>query len=255
MRFAVLGSGSAGNALIVEHAGTRVMIDCGLGLRDLVARLERVGVDPTTLDAVLVTHEHGDHAGGAIRFCRRYGLPLWCTHGTARKARFGVLARLNLFSPHGERFEIGDLHIEPFPLAHDAAEPAHFILASGACRLGLLTDTGTVSSKVHTALGSCDALFIEANHDLQLLRDGPYPPRLQARVGGAYGHLSNSQTADALHGLDCPRLRWVVAGHLSEKNNTPAQVEDALLNRVPVLEGRLSIAGPSEPTGWFALDA
>ena len=250
MRFTCLGSGSRGNATLVEADGTRVLVDCGFSLRELGRRLISVGVEPDSLDAVLVTHEHSDHIRGVASLAGRLGIPAWMTHGTAR--RFQDMDRLppRIFNGH-ESFSIGALEVRPYPVPHDAAEPAQFVFAHGRRRFGMLTDAGTITPHIIESLGACDALLLECNHDSSMLAGGPYPPRLKARVGGAWGHLSNAQAAGLLARLDPGRLRHVLAAHLSEQNNTPALAREALAGAAPGLDGRIAVAHQDRPGAWF----
>lgn len=227
MRFASLGSGSRGNALLVERGETRLLIDNGFSLRELEARLARVGREAGQLSAVLVTHEHNDHIGGIGPLARKYRLPVYMTHGTRTASVADALPRLELISSH-EPFAIGELEVMPYPVPHDAREPCQFVFADGARRLGLLTDSGRITQHIVDQLGRCDALVLECNHDAQMLADGPYPSFLKARVGGGLGHLSNAQAAELLERLDVSALQHIVAAHISEKNNTPALARAAL---------------------------
>jgi phosphoribosyl 1,2-cyclic phosphodiesterase len=227
MRFAWLASGSRGNAALVEADGRCVMLDCGLGLKQVEARLARLDRSPADIDAILVTHEHSDHIGGVARFAARYRIRVMATAGTARGFRLTRPAQLELISAH-EPFSCGALAVEPLPVPHDAEEPCQFVFSDGAVRLGILTDLGHVTSHVITCLRGCDALALECNHDAAMLAAGPYHGALKQRVGGELGHLSNGQAAALLAALDATRLRHVVALHLSDINNTPLLAQSAL---------------------------
>jgi phosphoribosyl 1,2-cyclic phosphodiesterase len=231
MRFASLGSGSHGNATLVEVDTTCLMIDCGFSCKETEKRLQQLGVTPDSIDAILVTHEHSDHISGVARYSRRYGTPVWMTPGTEAMHQGGEVAELNFFSSH-QPFRIGNIDIQPFPVPHDAREPCQFVFSDGQRRLGLLTDTGSITRHMVEALEGLDALILEFNHDPDMLAEGPYPPGLKARVGGDFGHLSNGQAADLLGRLDLRHLKLLVAAHLSEKNNHPdlarEHVENAL---------------------------
>ncbi len=229
MRFASLGSGSRGNATLVQHQDTTLLIDCGFSRKQLEPRLQRMGVALKDLDAVLVTHEHGDHAGGVVTVARAAGVSVWATQGTARAARLDQLpsSQLKLFHAH-EAFAVGALQVRPYAVPHDAREPSQFVFSDGQTQLGLLTDVGEVTPHIVEVLQDCDALMLEANHDEVMLESGPYPPALKRRVGGRLGHLSNRQSADLLQRLDCSRLQHLVAMHLSEKNNQPQLAQEAL---------------------------
>lgn len=250
-RFASLGSGSRGNATLVEAGGTRVLIDCGFPAREFAARCAQLGFDPASLDAILVTHEHGDHVRGVGAVARRFGVPVWMTHGTHRATDYGKLAELNLFAAHAGGFRIGSVEIVPVAVPHDAREPAQFVFDHAGRRLGVLTDLGSITRRVLAAFDGLDALLLECNHDVAMLVDGPYPPSLQARVGGDYGHLANDQAAAFLAAIDHRRLAHLVAGHLSEQNNTPALARAALAGIVDVGATRLTLLAQGEVSGWF----
>lgn len=251
MRFASLGSGSRGNATVVEQGSTLLLIDCGFSLRETERRLLRLGCEPARVSALLVTHEHGDHIGGVARFARRYRVPVWFSAGTRAGCR-ETIATAQVFGTHSP-FAIGDIEVTPFPVPHDAREPAQFVFGNGAHRLGHLTDTGSLTPHIETQLSGCDALLLECNHDRTMLANGPYPPVLKARVGGDYGHLSNAQAAMLLGRLDCSRLQHIVAAHLSEKNNLPQLAGGALAAALGCSQDWIGIAGQDDGLGWRAV--
>jgi phosphoribosyl 1,2-cyclic phosphodiesterase len=228
VRFASLGSGSRGNALLVESGKTRVLIDAGFGPREISRRLARLGVPESDVDAILVTHEHSDHVGGAFACSSRFGWKLMMTAGTRAGCR-GHAADIEtaLIDSHAS-FEIGDLAIQPLPVPHDAREPVQFVLTDGDSRLGVLTDAGHVTPHMVVMLDGCDALVLECNHDSSMLADGNYPYALKQRIAGSLGHLDNSAAASLLARIDGSRLRHVIAAHLSELNNTPKLARAAL---------------------------
>jgi phosphoribosyl 1,2-cyclic phosphodiesterase len=233
MRFASLGSGSEGNGLVVECGDSRVLVDCGFSLAETRARLARLGLVPEDLDAILVTHEHGDHVGGVARLAAKHDLPVWCTHGTYVNWRMqvDVLPWLETIVPN-RAFSVGALEIQPFPVPHDAREPVQFVFAgesSGARRsLGLLTDVGHITTHIVSCLNGVNALVLECNHDADMLANGPYPLGLRKRVGGQYGHLENRQAAGLLQQMEVSGLRHVIAAHLSQRNNTSDLARTAL---------------------------
>ncbi len=226
MRFALLGSGSRGNAALICAGRTQLLLDCGLGLAEALRRLSRLGVEAAELSGILVTHEHGDHLGGVGALARRFGLPVWMTPGTCSVWRNPVPSQLRMITPH-EAFVIDDLQVQPYPVPHDAREPCQFVFSDGRLRLGVLSDAGSVTVHMRSTLDVCDGLLLEFNHDPDLLAAGPYPESLKRRVGGAYGHLSNTQAASLLQSVDCSRLQHLVLTHLSETNNTPKRALDA----------------------------
>lgn len=231
LRFRSLASGSSGNATLIEGSDglhrTRVLVDCGLGLRQLIARLAVEGIGPADLDGIFITHEHGDHIGCAPMLVARYGVPLWTSAGTAQYAAFaGLESALNLVRD-GQVFAIGGLQLHPFTVPHDAREPLQLRCTDGDRVLGLMTDIGHVTGHALAALAGCHALVLESNHDVELLAQSRYPDFLKRRVGGQHGHLSNVQAAAALGALRHDRLNTVVAAHLSERNNRPELVSRA----------------------------
>ena len=229
MRFASLGSGSEGNALLVAAGETRVLMDCGFGLQDTLLRLGRLGVSAEQLSGVVVTHEHGDHICGVARLARKFNMPVWLTHGTLRSQpkAFADIAHIHEIDPR-QAFAIGGIEIIPYTVPHDAAEPVQFIFNDGARRLGVLTDAGCSTAHIEQALTGCHALVLECNHDCDMLANGDYPYNLKQRVGGRLGHLSNRDAAGILGRVDASRLQHVVAAHLSRKNNTAALAVRAL---------------------------
>jgi phosphoribosyl 1,2-cyclic phosphodiesterase len=249
MRFCSLGSGSRGNATLVEHGRTCLMIDCGFSAAEVTRRLERRGCRPERLTAILVTHEHTDHLRGIAVLARRHGLAVWASAGTA--AYFGEPPGfpLHRFEP-GRRFEIDDLEIHPFSVPHDAREPAQFVLGDGARRLGVLTDAGSTTAEMVRALDACDALLVECNHDPQMLAGGDYPILVKRRIASDRGHLSNGQAAALLGRIECGRLRHVVAAHLSAQNNTPAHAREALGTALGCAPEWIGIAGQSDGLDW-----
>lgn len=253
MRFAALGSGSRGNALVVEAGGTRVLLDCGFGPRIVEQRLAVLGLVPEDIHGVVVTHEHSDHIGGVERCARRYDWPVYLTYGTcmagiAQASGF----RCEVISSHQE-FSIGDLAIQPFPVPHDAREPAQFSFSDGVVTLGVLTDVGEATSHIVESLSGCDALVLECNHDERLLASGNYPSSLKRRIGGRLGHLANHAAAELLGRLDTSRLQHMVAAHLSEQNNTPALARDALASVLGCATEWIGIAGQEDGFGWRAI--
>lgn len=251
MRFASLGSGSEGNALLVEAAGTRLLMDCGFGLNDSIARLARLGISPERLDGILVTHEHGDHSGGVARLARKFGLPVWLTHGTLRglSGKLSGVERICEIDPH-RPFSIGDIEITPYPVPHDGAEPVQFVFGDGARRLGVLTDAGSSTPHIEAVLGGCDALVLECNHDSDMLMNGDYPWSLKQRVGGRFGHLNNRDAAAILSRLETGRLQHLVAAHLSRSNNTEALALEALVATLGCEPGWITVATQQEGFGW-----
>jgi len=232
VRFACLGSGSEGNGLLVEAGATRVLIDCGFGIRDTVARLARIGVLPESIDAIIVTHEHSDHVGGVAAFAARYQTAVWLTFGTLSTVseRFADLPRVCGFDTH-DAFAIDAIEVRPFPVPHDAREPVQFVCSDGRWRLGVLTDLGVSTAHVEASLSGCDALVLECNHDVGMLANGDYPYALKQRIASRFGHLDNEAAGGLLSRLDNSKLKHVFAAHLSQHNNMPDLARAALAAR------------------------
>jgi len=251
MRFASLGSGSSGNALLVEAGGTRVLLDCGFGLSEVTARFSRLGLSPADLDAILVTHEHSDHGGGVAKLASRFDLPVYLTRGTlsAMGAEGRAIATRILIDAY-TRFAIDGIEVTPYTVPHDAREPVQFVLSDGAARLGVLTDTGHPTPHIAQALSGVDALVLECNHDLDMLMSGPYPAQLKSRIAGRLGHLANASSAELVRAMDCSRLQHVIAAHLSQQNNTPELARAALAGALGCEPEWVGVATQDEGFPW-----
>ena len=251
MRFASLGSGSEGNGLVVESGGTCVLIDCGFGVRNAAARLVRLGLEPSALAAILVTHEHADHIGGVPAFAARHGIPVWATFGTLAvvSERFEGMTQVYGFDSH-DRFAIDALEIMPFAVPHDAREPVQYVVGDGTRRLGVLTDLGMSTMHVRASLSGCDALVLECNHDVDMLANGDYPYSLKQRIAGRLGHLSNETAAEILAEIDTTRLTHIIAAHLSQQNNTPELARQALASALGCESEWIGIADQETGFGW-----
>jgi len=257
MRVIILGSGSRGNAVVVESGRHRLLLDAGFSCRQLERRMTAVGIDPTTFDAVVLTHEHSDHVRGVERFSRRHRLPVYATEGTlAETPLCEDAARRAVTLRSGERREVAGFEVEPFAIPHDAREPVGLVVEDGAGhRLGLAADLGSRSRLAWGRLMDLDFLLIETNHDLEMLRNGPYPWYLKQRVAGRHGHLSNRDAAEGLPELLTDRLRWVVPYHLSQINNLPALAATAVGESLE-REGctaRVAVTCQDHPTPWLDL--
>lgn len=250
MRCALIGSGSAGNAFLLSTGTTTVLVDCGYSIKAFQARAAELEFDPASIDAILVTHEHDDHLGGVLPLSRRFGLEVHWTRGTrmASTGRQGEAHAAVEFSPHAP-FILGDLQVIPVPVPHDAREPAQFVFEHAGARVGLLTDLGSLTPHVVETYAACDALVLEFNHEPSLLEASAYPPSLKRRIGSAYGHLSNGQSAALLAKLDTSRLRRLVAAHLSEKTNRPEIVADYLAEHAPGIQAEIARQDGVLP--WF----
>ena len=249
LRIAYLGSGSKGNSALIEAGRTSVMLDCGFSIKETVRRLARLDRSPESITAILVTHEHSDHVSGVARLARRFNIPVWLTVGTLQGCPALDDVETGIINPH-QALVLGDLEITPMPVPHDAREPCQFVFDDGSDRLGVMTDIGHITPHVVETLAACSALAIEANHDLDMLNNGPYPYRLKQRVGGRLGHLNNGQTGELLKEVDCSRLRWVAGLHLSDTNNTPKLVSTAMASALNCETEEVLIAGQESGLDW-----
>ncbi|MFP5381571.1 MAG: MBL fold metallo-hydrolase [Gammaproteobacteria bacterium] len=252
MRFASLGSGSAGNGLVIAAGSTRVLMDCGFGLADSVARLARLGLAPDDLAGIVVTHEHADHLGGVGRLARKYRLPVWLTAGTLAMAQDLEGVAVRVIDSHAA-FVIDGLELMPYPVPHDAREPVQYVFSDGVRRLGVLTDAGCSTPHIEATLAGVDALVLECNHDADMLQNGPYPASLKRRVGGRFGHLENGQAAALLAKLVHDRLQCVMAAHVSLKNNTPALAQRALAQALGCAERDVRVACQDAGFDWIEI--
>lgn len=249
MRFASLGSGSRGNATLVETSNTCVMIDCGFSIKETEKRLARLGKQPNQISAILVTHEHSDHIQGVGRVARKHSIPVWLTPGTWRSGKIEHIEPAGFIDCHTE-FTIGDLHIQPFPVPHDALEPCQFVFNDGEFKVAVLTDFGSITPYIIEMLNGVDGLMLECNHDRNILLNGPYPESLKRRVAGDYGHLSNDQACEILSRIDRSRLQIMVATHLSDKNNDLDIVYESLAKVMGEDAGMIEIANQKEGLAW-----
>lgn len=255
LRFRSLGSGSTGNATLVEATSggrvTRLLIDCGFALRQLDARLARAGLAARDIDAVFVTHEHGDHIGCAQALSLRERIPAWMSEGTwLATGGHDYQGRLR-FARDGLAIEVGDIAIAPFTVPHDAREPLQLVCSDGDRRLGVLTDLGHATPYVLACLAGLHALLLECNHDSDMLANSTYPPFLKQRVGGNYGHLSNAAAAAIARAVHHAGLRHMVAAHLSEQNNRPELVRRMLADALGAAEHDVLAADAANGSPWL----
>ena len=257
MRFASLGSGSAGNCMVIEQASlvstTRLLLDCGFGVSELVKRLQRLDVLPEQISGILVTHEHDDHAKGAFKFAAKYGVPVWLSHGSLKMCErympYNTKITLNIIDSHS-KFVIEHIEVTPYPVPHDAREPTQFTFSDGKSKLGVLTDAGSSTQHIEQVLSGCDALVLECNHDLNMLEKSAYPYSLKKRVGSRLGHLDNASAAVLLAKLDNSKLKHIIAAHLSAKNNTPELAKQALSRALGCTQDWIGIAQQEDGFGW-----
>jgi len=256
-RIVVLGSGSGGNVLVVECGARRLMIDAGFSCREIESRLKQCQVDLDSFDGLVLTHEHSDHTRGAARFAKRHDLKVYATTGTLGELDLEAKGIPTQNVRSGEALEIGDFIVEPFEIPHDAREPVGYVVEDGTGhRVGLAADLGTWSQLVWGRLTDLDALVLETNHDLEMLRSGPYPWPLKQRVAGRHGHLSNAEAARGLPELLSDRLKWVVLYHLSRTNNLPALALEAVgetVNRSGAAT-QICVSDQGQPSPWLDLE-
>jgi len=257
LRFRNLGSGSSGNATIVEaRSGSRVnrlLVDCGLGIRQLDQRLQRAGLSADDIDAIFVTHEHSDHIGCARQVAMRHQIPVWMSHGTHAGVGSPDFDGLLQLARDGVAIELGELHLTPFTVPHDAREPLQLRCSDGASSLGILTDLGHATEHVLAQLAACQALLLECNHDADLLAGGAYPAFLKKRVGGKMGHLSNARAGEIARALRHPGLATVVAAHLSQHNNRPELARAALARALDCATADIAVADQVHGSDWFTV--
>lgn len=261
MRFGILGSGSRGNATVICSGQSRVLVDCGFSRKETEARLARFELEPSQIDAILVTHEHADHVAGVARLSKKYAIPVFATHGTASAAKLDALPTWRAMSSH-EDFMVGDIKIQPYPVPHDAREPVQFVISHSRAhglaheeqRIGILSDAGAVTAHMRDCLSACDALLLECNYCPQMLAEGAYPQALKNRVASRLGHLSNQQSAQLLGQLDRSRLQHLAATHLSEKNNCPKLVTQILVDVLGEHPDWLAIADQDLGLAWRQLE-
>lgn len=257
LRFKSLGSGSAGNACVVEGSSgqhvTRLLVDCGLGLKVLDARLAMTGLAASQIDAIFITHEHGDHFGCARQLALRERIPAWMSAGTHSAVGAPDFEGLFMQAQDGMAIAIGDIQVTPFTVPHDAREPLQLRCSDGARHVGVLTDLGHATPHVLEQLAGCSALLLECNHDAGLLSQSAYPDFLKQRVGGRYGHLSNEDAAEIAKLLDHPGLAHVVAAHLSRQNNRPELARMALATALGRAPANIGVADQASGCEWITV--
>jgi len=256
IRFASLGSGSKGNATVIESGSkendTRILLDCGFSTKELEARLANIMRSAETLNAIVITHEHSDHIAGAGRLSRKYNIPVWLTVGTYHMCRDKDFAKTHFIDSHTD-FEIDAINLHPFPVPHDAREPCQFVFSDGVSRLGIVTDLGCHTPHIINHLQDLNGLLLECNYDQKMLFNGAYPRSLKDRVASFKGHLGNEQSKDLLKKLDLTKLKHIIGVHVSEKNNTPEYALQALCEGMNCSQNEVSLASQSSGFSWREL--
>ncbi|MDF2465240.1 MAG: hypothetical protein K0Q43_3475 [Ramlibacter sp.] len=256
LRFKSLGSGSSGNATVVQARSsssiTHLLVDCGLGIRHLDKRLGQAGMLAEQIDAIFITHEHGDHIGCARQLALRERIPVWMSHGTYTAIGEPDFDGLLRIACDALPIEVGALQVRPFTVPHDAREPLQLTCTDGDVRLGILTDLGHATSHVLEQLAGCGSLLLECNHDPDMLAASSYPPFLKRRVGGAWGHLANGAAAEIARAMGASGLKQVVAAHLSEQNNRPDLARRALATALGCSDADIHVADQGAGSGWLA---
>jgi phosphoribosyl 1,2-cyclic phosphodiesterase len=221
MRLYVLGSGSGGNSTFVEHGSTRLLVDAGLRAKEIQERLSRIGVDPATLDGIFLSHEHRDHIEGAEALAKKFALPIYISPYALKHSPAGLQELPHHPISAEVPLQLGSITITPFSIPHDSIDPLAFSLRAGSCRACIVTDVGFISDNVRERLCRADLLVIESNHDIEMLRTGPYPWPLKVRVMSNYGHLSNEALSFFFGEYFDGTGRKVMLIHLSKQNNHP----------------------------------
>jgi len=228
MRFCSLGSGSSGNSYVVQDNDTTLLVDCGFGLNETVMRLDRYGIKPEELNAILLTHEHEDHIKGAFSFSNKHRIPIHLSHGTFKMCKKRINDNYDIdfnIIRSSQSFMINGIKVTPIPVPHDAREPFQFMIESNVKSIAIITDLGHITNHIIKMLKEINALVIEFNHDKNMLIDSDYPQSLKDRVSGIYGHLENMESIKLLKSINYEGINWIAAAHLSEKNNNEKLVK------------------------------
>lgn len=222
MRLCALASGSSGNCVLVKNKKTTILVDAGLSGKRIVEKLQEVETDVKEIDAILVTHEHLDHIQGVGVLSRKYDLPIWANELTWEAMNVGKIKEENkCILPENNSLQIGDLQVENFPISHDAVEPVGYSFYAKEEKATVLTDTGFINEEMESRIAESDLIVLESNHDVEMLKTGPYPYHLKRRIMGQKGHLSNEQAGKTLQKIADGDAKQVLLAHLSKENNFP----------------------------------
>ncbi len=252
LHVASLGSGSGGNSTVIRTENTTLLLDCGFTLKETTARLSLLGLHPADIDAVLISHEHGDHVKGVGPLSRKFATPVWLTHGTYSSLRDNRFHKIQIIDAHSS-WQIGDIDINPFPTPHDAAESCQYIFTHNEVRFAVVTDLGACTPHVVSTLEGINGLIVETNYDNTMLANGPYPYSLQQRIKSNYGHLGNEQGAELVRHLDHAGLQHILLGHISEQNNSDQAAFDTMKNSINDGHERIHVLAQHKPSAWFAV--
>ena len=257
MRVCLLASGSGGNSIYIQNGSSSVLIDAGLTGKRIEERLLGIGVNPSILQGIVVSHEHSDHLKGVGVLARRYHLPVWMTEGTlnASKNTFRGTERIHVID-NDEDFSIGDLAFQAFQLSHDAADPVNFVVTNGVAQIAIATDMGVMTQLVYQRLRKVDFVVMESNYDHKMLMDGPYPWDLKKRISGRHGHLPNDGAAETLCNLALEGLQQAVLAHLSDKNNHPDLARETcqdMLRHRGIRNFSITVAAQDRPSDIFVV--
>ncbi len=231
IEFATIASGSSGNCIYVGTENTKILIDAGLSGKKIETGLASLGIDPQDIDGIFVTHEHNDHVDGIGVLSRRYDMPVYATEGTwdNMPSKVGEIRHSNMHAVYaGEYCGINDIVLKPFNIPHDAAQPVGYRIEAFGKTLTVATDIGYISDEVFENIKNVDLLLLESNHDVDMLKNGPYPYQLKQRVLSDFGHLSNNTAGDVLAKSISEKLKYIILGHLSGENNTPRLAFDTV---------------------------
>lgn len=253
LHVASLGSGSSGNSTVIRSDNTTLLLDCGFTLKETTARLSLLGLHPSDIDAVLLSHEHGDHVKGVGPLSRKFATPIWLTHGTYSSLRDNRFHQIKIIDAHSS-WQIGDIQINPFPTPHDAAESCQYVFTHEQVRFACVTDLGACTPHVVSQLEGINSLIVETNYDATMLANGPYPYSLQQRIKSNFGHLGNEQGADLVKHLDHAGLQHILLGHLSEQNNSDQAAFDTMQSRLDGGHERIHVLAQHKPSAWFAVN-